>query len=202
VTPFSGGAARSLAPADITKDAMRRAFASYAATHEPASTRRCWSTWNVLCDFLFTADLIASNPMPLVGRPTAARTLTRPPAARLTDPTVIQIDETARAVALMKVVYLDTAVLLAAIEGQDVNEFPETRSTAAACRKFVLVETDADAVAVAMPARDWEAVLFTTAHMREAVETPGGTLAGPTPTIKGFRLVETICKHREGAVTA
>jgi hypothetical protein len=67
----------ALAPAEITKDAMRRAFASYAACHEPASIRRCWSTWNVLCEFLFTADLIGSNPMPLVGRPKAARTLPR-----------------------------------------------------------------------------------------------------------------------------
>jgi integrase/recombinase XerC len=76
-TLVTGGAAASLAPADLTKDAMRRAFACYAATHEPASIRRCWSTWNVLCDFLFTAELIASNPMPLVGRPKAARTLPR-----------------------------------------------------------------------------------------------------------------------------
>jgi hypothetical protein len=52
----AGGAAGSLAPAEMTRDAMRRAFASYAALHEPASIRRCWSTWNVLCDFLFTAN--------------------------------------------------------------------------------------------------------------------------------------------------
>jgi integrase/recombinase XerC len=37
---------------DITKNNMRAAFAAYASTHEPASIRRCWSTWNVLCDFL------------------------------------------------------------------------------------------------------------------------------------------------------
>jgi site-specific recombinase XerD len=56
---------------------MRAAFAAYAATHEPASIRRCWSTWNVLCDFLYTAELIPANPMPFVGRPKAAKTLPR-----------------------------------------------------------------------------------------------------------------------------
>ena len=37
----------------------------------------CWSTWNVLCDFLYTAELIPANPMPFVGRPKAAKTLPR-----------------------------------------------------------------------------------------------------------------------------
>ena len=45
--------------------------------HEPVSIRRCWSTWNVLCDFLYTAEFIAANPMPLVGRPKPAKTLPR-----------------------------------------------------------------------------------------------------------------------------
>ncbi len=47
--------AAAITPANRTKDAMRQAFAAYAATHEAASIRRCWSTWNTLCSFLFTA---------------------------------------------------------------------------------------------------------------------------------------------------
>ena len=47
----------------------------YAETHEAASIQRCWSTWNVLCTFLYTAELIAANPMPMVGRPKLAKTL-------------------------------------------------------------------------------------------------------------------------------
>src|SRR6267154_991108 len=43
---------------DITTDAMRTAFAQYAQTHEAATIQRCWSTWNVLCTFLYTAQLI------------------------------------------------------------------------------------------------------------------------------------------------
>ncbi len=60
---------------DITIETMRTAFAQYAKTHEAATIQRCWSTWNVLCTFLYTSELIASNPMPLVGRPKLAKTL-------------------------------------------------------------------------------------------------------------------------------
>jgi site-specific recombinase XerD len=60
---------------DITTDAMRTAFAEYATTHEAATIQRCWSTWNVLCTFLYTSELIGANPMPLVGRPKLAKTL-------------------------------------------------------------------------------------------------------------------------------
>jgi site-specific recombinase XerD len=60
---------------DITTDRMRTAFAQYAETHEAATIQRCWSTWNVLCTFLFTSELIVANPMPLVGRPKLAKTL-------------------------------------------------------------------------------------------------------------------------------
>jgi integrase/recombinase XerC len=69
-----GNPARLTAP-DITKDAMRHAFAAYARDHEAASIRRCWSTWNVLCTFLYTGEQLAANPMQLVGRPKLAKPL-------------------------------------------------------------------------------------------------------------------------------
>lgn len=68
-----GGAA--LALSDITTDSLRAVFAAYAESHEAASIRHCWSTWNVLCTFLYTAELIPANPMQLVGRPKLANTL-------------------------------------------------------------------------------------------------------------------------------
>lgn len=71
----TGGDPVRLAISDITKDSMRAAFAAYARDHEAASIRRCWSTWNVLCTFLFTSELLAANPMSLVGRPKLARSL-------------------------------------------------------------------------------------------------------------------------------
>jgi site-specific recombinase XerD len=74
---LTSGDPAGVALIDITKDTMRASFAGYASTHEPASIRRCWSTWNVLCDFLYTAELIPANPMPFVGRPKAAKTIPR-----------------------------------------------------------------------------------------------------------------------------
>ncbi len=65
----------ALTPLSITKDSMRQAFAAYAESHEAASIRRCWSTWNTLCSYLFTADLLPANPMELVGRPKIAKSL-------------------------------------------------------------------------------------------------------------------------------
>ena len=59
----------------IRIDTLRTAFARYAQSHEAASIQRCWSTWNVLCTFLYTAQLIPANPMSLVGRPKLAKTL-------------------------------------------------------------------------------------------------------------------------------
>ena len=71
----SGSDLSAMSLSDITTASMRGAFAQYAETHEAASIQRCWSTWNVLCAFLFTCDHIAANPMPMVGRPKIAKTL-------------------------------------------------------------------------------------------------------------------------------
>jgi len=73
-TLITGHPAR-LGVADITKESMRTAFAGYARDHEAASIRRCWSTWNVLCTFLYTGEQLAANPMQLVGRPKLAKPL-------------------------------------------------------------------------------------------------------------------------------
>jgi hypothetical protein len=54
---------------DIMTESMRVAFAQYAETHSASSILRCWSTWNVLCTYLYTSELISANPMPQVGRP-------------------------------------------------------------------------------------------------------------------------------------
>src|SRR6185312_13511507 len=75
-TLFAGGEdLAGMALAAITVDTLRTAFARYAETHEAASIQRCWSTWNVLCTYLYTAERIGSNPMPMVGRPKLAKTL-------------------------------------------------------------------------------------------------------------------------------
>jgi site-specific recombinase XerC len=71
----------------VTKDEVRRALATYADAHEPASVRRCWSTWNTLCSFLYTSELIPANPMPLIGRSKVTKSL---PKALRTD-TIVEL---------------------------------------------------------------------------------------------------------------
>ena len=67
---------------------MRQAFAAYAGTHEAASIRRCWSTWNTLCSFLFTADLLPANPMQVGPNPPKRfpNPSPRPPPKRFSTP--------------------------------------------------------------------------------------------------------------------
>jgi site-specific recombinase XerD len=94
VTLLGGGASRV---ADLrthipTKDAMRSAFATYAQNHTAASIRRCWSTWNGLCTFLFTSDLIDSNPMPLIGRPKVTKSLPKSLGAQTVTELLAAID--------------------------------------------------------------------------------------------------------------
>jgi site-specific recombinase XerD len=77
---------------DVTKDNLCAAFAAYADTHSAASVRRCWSTWNTLCGFLFTAELLDANPMPLIGRPKVPKTLPKSYPARAVTDLVAAID--------------------------------------------------------------------------------------------------------------
>jgi integrase/recombinase XerC len=81
-----------LAPETITREAIQAAFASYADTHEAASIRRCWSTWNTLCSFLYTGELIESNPMPLIGRPKVPKSLPKGLGAKVVSEILTAID--------------------------------------------------------------------------------------------------------------
>jgi zinc-binding alcohol dehydrogenase family protein len=65
---------------------LHGAFAQYAASHEAAWIQRCWSTWNLLCTFLYTSELITANPMRHVGRPKTAKTLRKGPPRWLIAP--------------------------------------------------------------------------------------------------------------------
>lgn len=71
----SAGSVVDIKITDLTQDCLRAAFAIYAETRSAASIRRCWSTWNTLCTFLYTAELLVANPMPLIGRPKVPKSL-------------------------------------------------------------------------------------------------------------------------------
>jgi integrase/recombinase XerC len=124
---LNGGRSADVALTDITKNTVRAAFAAYAATHEPASIRRCWSTWNVLCDFLYTAELIPANPMPFVGRPKAAKTLPRslpqPAVAALLD----VVDRDHESTHLTDWPERDLALILTAARGVARRRTPQGR---------------------------------------------------------------------------
>ena len=71
----------------VTRDALRPAFSIFAQTHEASSIRRCWSTWNILCEYLFSSELIPSNPMSMVARPKTNKTLAKALSCNVVDVT-------------------------------------------------------------------------------------------------------------------
>ncbi len=91
---LAGGAdAISTLPTNaLNKESLRAAFAVYAETHSAASIRRCWSTWNTLCTFLYTANLLDANPMPAVGRPKVPKALPKSYTADAVNNLIAAID--------------------------------------------------------------------------------------------------------------
>ncbi|ORW24581.1 hypothetical protein AWC17_03155 [Mycobacterium nebraskense] len=68
----AGGAdpdARMLTATDIIVDSVRDAFSRYAPDRSAATVRRCWSSWNALCNFLCDEDILDDNPMRRIPRP-------------------------------------------------------------------------------------------------------------------------------------
>jgi len=84
----------------LTKNALRAAFASWAADHAVASVRRAHSCWSGFFDFLVGEDVCDGNPMAGVTRPGKPPDLPRPirepeAAARLLA-TAVEADPGAR----------------------------------------------------------------------------------------------------------
>ena len=53
----------------LTKEALRAAFAAWAADHAAASVVRAHSSWSSFFDFLVAEDLVEGNPMAAVPKP-------------------------------------------------------------------------------------------------------------------------------------
>jgi hypothetical protein len=102
---------------------------------------------------------------------------------------------------LFKVVYLDTSVVVGAVESIERAASAAT-SLAEACEALVASSPDADAVCVAEPSGDWPCMLFTRASLRPAVQLPFGNDVEPAPILWGLGLVDTLWKHLEGAAPA
>jgi hypothetical protein len=117
-------------------------------------------------------------------------------------PLVVTVGEGVQATSTLKVVYLDAAVLVATLDDPTLTGFPEITAIAAVCRTMTLVEADVNAVAFAIPRDNWPALLLPTTHMRSAIENTHGVDVEPTATLVDFGLVDTLCKHLEGAMPA
>jgi hypothetical protein len=107
------------------------------------------------------------------------------------DEQVITLSGGTRLSAALKVTCLDTAILVVTADAF----LPDDAEVVEACNRMVIRESDADAVAVAVPAEDWETSLFTRAHLRPAIELPGGASVGPKVTLSGHNLVEILVKY-------
>jgi integrase/recombinase XerC len=67
---------------DLTRPALRAAFASWAADHAAASVRRAHSAWANLFDFLVAEGILDGNPMAAVPKPKTPAVLPRSIRAR------------------------------------------------------------------------------------------------------------------------
>ena len=104
---------------------MRAAFATYARDHEAASIRRCWSTWNVLCTFLYTGEQLAANPMQLVGRPKLAKLakpLRRTAVHALLETVAQDQDSNAGPIGLKEISRLILTRLLAGLRAEELRQ--------------------------------------------------------------------------------
>ncbi len=111
----------------------------------------------------------------------------------------VAVDENTTVKSATKASYLDTAVLVITVDLDNTQAWPEIASLAAACLELAQNEQDVDAVVVSVPHRDWPSQLFPLANLRSAYQAPGGARTGPTPALTDHGLVDTLCKHLEGA---
>ena len=113
----------ALSLGDLTRDSLRTAFSVFAETHAAASIRRCWSTWNTLCDYLYSAELIAANPMPMVARPKTAKTLAKALPPGTVDALLAALAEDAETPRRDDWAIRDRAIVLTALlSGLDLDE--------------------------------------------------------------------------------
>lgn len=102
---------------------------------------------------------------------------------------------------LFKVAYLNTAVVVVAVESLS-DALIDDLGLIDACQRAMKSSPDANAVCIAEPRDDWTCVLYSCASMRGAVELPDGRSVGPTPILRGYGMVDTLSKHLEGAAPA
>jgi hypothetical protein len=114
----------------------------------------------------------------------------------------IAVDDQVTAMRTLKIAYLDTAILVITIDIEIDQANPDYESLATACLHLAQSEPDVDTVLVSVPHDDWPTLLFPLANLRPAYQAPSGVWGGPTPILDSYGLVDTLCKHLEGMVSA
>lgn len=99
------------------------------------------------------------------------------------------------------VAFLDTAVLVVTAASMK-RARSDVVQLADACSRAVRNLPDVGAVCVSSFNLRGPSVLFSRASLRDALEVPGGRMAGPTPILVDLDLVDTLCKHLDGSAVA
>jgi len=101
-----------------------------------------------------------------------------------------------------RVTYLDTSVIVAVLEGANLETAVRLAPLPHACLNVVNSEPDADAVAVAERSVDWPTVVLRVPQLRTAFEPPGGPEVAPRLAAEPLPVVDALAKYLDSQVTA
>jgi hypothetical protein len=116
--------------------------------------------------------------------------------------TVFEIGQFRELTCLAKVTHLQTSTVIAALSGNQPHMAFTVDTLAGPCRELLRHEPDSHAVAVVIPVGEWVTALFTGADTHGAFAAPTGAYVGPTTTLIGYGLLDTMHKYLDGRVTA
>jgi hypothetical protein len=108
----------------------------------------------------------------------------------------------------VRVTYLDTSLVVAALAGGSLDEALSSRSALAdACLNLARLEPDVAAIAITSKARgrldiDWPAVVLTVADLRTAYETPTGRVVAPRIAREPLPVADAVVKYLDSQAPA
>jgi len=101
-----------------------------------------------------------------------------------------------------RVIYLDTSVIVAMLDGARLEEALLVAALATACLEVVRLEPDADAIAVTYKSSGWPTAVLGVPQLRTAFETPSGGRVPPRLTAEPLPVIDALAKFLDTQVTA